>query len=323
MRDKLHRKAIQNYLDGSPEQARAAAHGRRLAMPWYRRAFQEDYLEIYMHRDLEEAVQAVRFLGGALSLGPRQRLLDLCCGPGRHLALLGQEVGQAVGLDLSRALLLRAQDRWREECPAAKANHAQGNIENQEPDYAGLAPLIQGDMRSLPLAEGRFDRVVNLFTSFGYFEEEADNFAVLREIARVLKSTDGEDEGAGKGAHAKAKANGDEGPGMLALDHINREAMLAGFKPQSERPLPGGRRLVEKRRWDEATRRVTKDIVCLEPGGQFKAWCESVRVYEPEELVGLLEQAGLEVTGRYGNYDGSPWSPLAPRLILIGRKRAL
>lgn len=157
--------------------------------------------------------------------------------------------------------------------------------------------LIQSDMRHLPLAPARFDRVVNLFTSFGYFENEDDNAAVLREITRILRPG-----------------------GMLALDHINREAMLAHLKPQTERALPDGRHLLEKRRFDPATCRVIKDVIATEPGGQVKAWCESVRVYQPDELAGMLAAAGLEPTARLGDYDGAPWRPESPRLILIARK---
>lgn len=243
-----------------------------------------------MHRNLEEAARAVGFLAEALDLAPSQRLLDLCCGTGRHLVFLGAKVGQAVGLDLSRVLLSRARQHWRASAqPAGAGPKAALN------DFRPL--LLQGDMRHLPLGSGAFDRVVNLFTSFGYFEQEADNLAVLCEVARVLKPG-----------------------GLFAIDHINRESMLAGLKPETERLLPGGRRLIEKRRWDEPTRRVIKDVAATEPSGQVKAWCESVRVYEPEELEELMRAAGLEPLRRFGDYGGSPWQPTAPRLILIAQR---
>lgn len=273
---------------------REAPPARRGGLPWYRQAFQEDYLDIYLHRDQAEAARAVRFLAGALDLQPAQRLLDLCCGPGRHLAFLCNYVNEAVGLDLSRVLLTRA----REDCGLKEKT----GIPNPQ---SGLPPgpqlcnpqLLQADMRFLPLAAAAFDRVVNLFTSFGYFENEADNAAVARGIARILRPG-----------------------GLLALDHINREAMLAHLKPRTERALPDGRLLLEQRRYDEATRRVIKDIACSEPGGQVKGWRESVRVYAPDELEGLLADAGLKPVARHGDYDGGPWRPDSSRLILIAKK---
>src|SRR5438045_2325682 len=146
------------------------------ATPWYREAFQEGYLDLYGHRDLAEAARAVRWLRGALELRPEQRLLDLCCGPGRHLFFLGQIVSQAVGLDLSRLLLLGARDHWH----AGQSLLQEGADDSRLPDEQGRvwdlglrheplppqpARLIQATMARLPLAEASFDRVVNLFTS--------------------------------------------------------------------------------------------------------------------------------------------------------------
>lgn len=259
------------------------------AEPWFVRAFGPGYLELYSHRNLEEAQQAVRFLAHALALKPTHTLLDLCCGPGRHLADLGQCVGRAIGLDLARLLLHRAGEHW-------------GDVHSTAPD------LIQADMRRPPFGDERFDRVVNLFTSFGYFADENDNEAVLREIARILRSP-------------SSKRNPDGG--LLAIDHINREALLANFNPQTERTLPGGQRMVERRRWDDRTRRVHKDVECRMEEGWIRTWHESVRVYEADELEGMLAEAGLEPIARHGDYDGAPWDADSPRLILIARKSVL
>jgi SAM-dependent methyltransferase len=286
-----------DFIDQTLANHAAPAPARRASLPWYRQAFQADYLDLYLHRDLAEAARAVRFLARALSLTREQRLLDLCCGPGRHLVFLGACVRQAVGLDLSRALLTRAAEHWKE---CGMPNAECGINEELSPHSAFRIPhsLAQADMRRIPFATAAFDRVVNLFTSFGYFEREDDNAGVLREIARVLRPG-----------------------GLLALDHINREAMLAHLKPQTERVLPDGRHLVEKRRFDEAARRVVKDVICTEPGGGVKAWNESVRVYEPQELEAMLAAAALEPVARYGDYDGGPWRADAPRLILVARRK--
>ncbi|MCE5228503.1 class I SAM-dependent methyltransferase [bacterium] len=256
---------------------------------WFRRAFDDQYADLYAHRNLIEAARAVRLLHRVLRLEADMAVLDLCCGPGRHLHFLGRGVRRAVGLDLSPALLRRAALHWRAD-----------DIESEE----GLGPsrrramLVRADMRRLPLADASFDRVVNLFTSFGYFMDDADNHFVLEEISRVLRTG-----------------------GMLAIDLMNREALLANLVPFSERLMAGKRRLVERRRWDHPTRRIVKEIELFDTDGSAERWHESVRVYDPAELESMLRAAGLEPADRFGDYDGSPWAPESPRLLVIARKQ--
>jgi ubiquinone/menaquinone biosynthesis C-methylase UbiE len=112
-----------------------------------------------------ETEEEADFIFDALNLQPGSRILDLCCGQGRHgrqLANLGVNV---IGLDNSRFLL----------------NEAKNNI-----DTGGRRiQLIEADMRHIPL-KPYFDAVLSLFTSFGFFEE-TDNRDVISEIASVLK----------------------------------------------------------------------------------------------------------------------------------------
>lgn len=130
-------------------------------MAWYREWFGEEYLELYAHRDREEADVHARFVVERLPAVAHGRVLDLACGMGRHLEGLRRLAprSRAIGVDLSRTLLARSTARG---CLAA------------------------ADMRRLPFAAACFDVVLNFFTSFGYFERERENFEVLEEIARVL-----------------------------------------------------------------------------------------------------------------------------------------
>ncbi len=133
------------------------------APEWYRDWFGEEYLALYPHRDEDEAKVGVELLVRALGR-PSERVLDLACGAGRHLLEFKRLGIQAVGLDLSMALLRQAK--------------------------AGEASLllVEGDMRHLPFADGSFQVVTNFFTSFGYFSRPADDLQVLSEIRRVLRS---------------------------------------------------------------------------------------------------------------------------------------
>jgi SAM-dependent methyltransferase len=139
--------------------------GESSAAPWYDAAFQSDYLRVYPQRDLESARPEVAFL---LERGVRGRVLDLCCGFGRHALLLREAGADVFGLDRSAELLAAA-----------------GDLPRAEQLLRGR--LVRADMQSVPFAAASFDAVVNLFSSFGYLGEEGDA-AVLAEIARVLRA---------------------------------------------------------------------------------------------------------------------------------------
>ncbi|MDB4887480.1 MAG: SAM-dependent methyltransferase [Gemmatimonadetes bacterium] len=133
---------------------------------WFEDWFGEEYLALYEHRDLQEAVEVgdlidrgITEAGGAVD-GP---VLDLACGAGRHQRMLADHGWFTVGLDLSPSLLraARVADRG--------------------------AALVRADMRALPFATSSFALVVNLFTSFGYFRDDVQHQRVLAEVARVTR----------------------------------------------------------------------------------------------------------------------------------------
>ena len=131
--------------------------------PWYRRWFGETYLELYSHRDEDEASDAVELLLRECPLNAGSPVLDLACGAGRHLRRLNEHGLRTVGLDLSGPLLLRAR----------------ALVPNER--------VVRADMRALPFASDRFEAVTSFFTSFGYFATEEDDSLVLSEIRRVLR----------------------------------------------------------------------------------------------------------------------------------------
>ena len=128
-------------------------------MAWYKEWFGADYLELYAHRDADEAGRHVDFVKETMGESAPKRVLDLACGAGRHTAILRERGYDTVGVDLSVTLLSTPPQ----------------------------VPCVAGDMRALPYANESFDWVLNFFTSFGYFERERENFRVLEEIVRVLR----------------------------------------------------------------------------------------------------------------------------------------
>jgi SAM-dependent methyltransferase len=136
---------------------------------WYQESFGDDYLLVYQHRNRAMADQEVDQLLTWLDLSGEDRILDLCCGMGRHSITLAKRGLHVLGLDLSEALLNKANALAYEE---------------------GLwIPFVRGDMRKLPFVDNSFDIVLNLFTSFGYFSEDDENRRVLEEISRVLRTS--------------------------------------------------------------------------------------------------------------------------------------
>jgi ubiquinone/menaquinone biosynthesis C-methylase UbiE len=101
-----------------------------------------------------------------LNLRSGARILDLCCGQGRHGVPLARAGYDVTGLDRSPYLLKQAQER------SGKAG-----VQIQ---------WVQGDMRRLPW-RGHFDACLSLFTAFGYFDDDAENQEVLNQIYRVVK----------------------------------------------------------------------------------------------------------------------------------------
>ena len=131
---------------------------------WYKTAFGALYPVLYAHRTVDAARPEARFAGEALELARGERVLDLCCGTGRHMVHFLERTPEVVGLDFSPELLR-----------IARATVGPG------------ARLLRGDMRTLPF-DGAFDAVVNFFTSFGYFFSKGENLEVVRGVARALKS---------------------------------------------------------------------------------------------------------------------------------------
>jgi ubiquinone/menaquinone biosynthesis C-methylase UbiE len=241
--------------------------------PWYEAAFEADYLARYAHRSDRSAAAEVAFLVRVLGLPKGARVLDLCCGAGRHSRALAAKGFRVVGLDLSMDLLRAGWRRTKRALP------------------------VRADARRLPFAACRFDGVVNLFTSFGYFDMKKDDLTVLRNVARVLCSN-----------------------GVLVLDFLNLQPTLEGLVPRTERRV-GRARVVEQRRFDKRRKRLEKRICIEEPGRPARELCESVRAYTPRELAVLLAAAGLTGQEQYGDLRGAAFDEVrSPRCVWVARK---
>lgn len=237
---------------------------------WYAEWFNEDYLATYPHRTEKDARDEASFVCKSLGLGPGDLVLDLCCGTGRHMAGLAKARCRVIGMDLSMALLRHARERMES------------------------AALVRGDMRDLPFHPG-FDGVLTFFSSFGYFENDDDNFDVLAEIARLLHSG-----------------------GVYMLDLMHASHVRKHLVPVTTRTV-GDMEIKEERSIDEDNRRVNKRIE-IERDGETRTYRESVRMYGLQEIVAAGVLNGLIATDAFGDFFGAEFSEDSPRMIVTGVK---
>ena len=139
---------------------------------------------------------------------------------------------------------------------------------------------------------------MNFFTSFGYFEDPAEDTRVVREVARVL-------------------APG----GAFLSDVFNAERVVSTLAVREEKTV-AGERVSIRRRYDPSSRRVEKEIE-MGSGENRRLFTERVRAYTEHELRNLHRAASLTVRAAYGDFDGSPFDRRkSPRLILLAVKAA-
>jgi SAM-dependent methyltransferase len=233
---------------------------------WFEEWFGEEYLQLYPHRDDAEAERAVQLICRTVPFQPGWRVLDVACGAGRHARAFVAAGARCTGLDLSWTLLRLARQTTN-------------------------APLVRADMRELPIRPGSIDLTVNLFTSFGYFEQDAEHAAALAEMTSTVRAG-----------------------GWFVIDFLNPAAVRRRLVPVETLELAGST-IEVKRSVSADGRYVCKTI--RSPEG--KRYTERVRLFEPDQISAMLQAAGVTVGFRFGDYDATPLTPESARTILLGR----
>ncbi len=236
---------------------------------WFEEWFGVDYLRIYQHRDESEAERAIELINAHVHGREIQSVLDLACGAGRHSKALCER-WWTVGLDLSAALLRVAR---REDADA---------------------PYVRADMRELPFAAESFDLVVNLFTSFGYFEDDREHSRVLACVRDALRPG-----------------------GAFVIDFLNASQVRRNLVPYDER-VENGVTIEQSRVISLDDRFVEKTIRLRERGREY---VERVRLLSAGDLERMLETAGFDVVHCFGDYTGAHWSENSPRTILFASRK--
>ncbi len=206
-------------------------------------------------------------------------MLDLCCGQGRHAVLLAAMGLDVTGLDLSEQYLRLTEAAAQERGLSLQTVHA--------------------DMREIPF-ESHFDAIVNMFSSFGYLESEAEDARVLDSIRRALKPG-----------------------GRVLLDLLNRDWVVDNYVQNDWHRGDDGTLYLEHRELDLLTSRnhVTFTAIGAD-GAQREIVGHHIRLYTLREVAGMLEAAGLAFEAVYGGFDGEPYGIETRRTIVVARRPA-
>jgi len=236
------------------------------------------YLKLYEHRNFKEAEETIEMIWRHAGFGQKQvspKVLDIACGAGRHAVALAKKGCAVVANDLSPLLLQEAR-RLAEQ-------------------HSVRITFSQKDMREISWCE-EFDVVVQLFTSFGYFEDSDDDMRVLENVYRALK-----------------------GGGLYVLDFFNATVVQKTYKPLTRRMIEGIQVSEERSIVGDRIRKV----ITLSENGNIRRFVESVRMYSRDELVQKLCAVGFCVQDVLGDYDGSSFVPeQSPRVIVFAKKSA-
>ena len=233
---------------------------------FYPALFPEQRFEV-SEEQVDKILELLEFKGNLI--------LDLACGPGRHSVVLAKKGFKVTGVDLSPFLLAKAKER---------ADAADVEIE-----------WIQEDMRNFSRSEA-FDLCLSLFTSFGYFENKADDIAVLRNIHDSLVSG-----------------------GTCLIDVVGKERLAKHFQPTSSHELSDGTLMIERREIYENWSKIRNQWILLKEG-KAKEYRFHHTIYSAQELKDRLMEVGFGSVRICGDLDGSEYGPEARRLIAIARK---
>ena len=262
-------------LRSSPRKA-AAKPKPGTSPDWWASYFDAHYLLEYepifqLERDRREAGRILELLG----LPSGSRLLDVPCGQGRHAHLFAEAGLNVDGLDYSADLL--------------KIARARGT--------GRTLRYHRGDMRRLPPKwSGRFDAVVNLFTSFGFFLEPADDVRVIREFARVLK------------------------PGGLLIWHGgSRDGVMARFLSRDWWRTGDGTMIGHERTFDALSGVLTVRSTWLGPRGAGDRE-HRIRLYTANRIAEMCAEAGLVVEAAYDGFRDRPLTRRSPEMLIVGRR---
>lgn len=232
-----------------------------------------------------EEVEMLTKIFSRLGVNLGDRVLDLCCGCGRHALRLAEKGFIVTGVDISPIAIREAQGK-------AKEMGVQDRVR-----------FLVGDAREvfklLETRQGSFKAMINMWTSIGYYDDETDR-SILNQLDRL----------ASLGC-------------VLVIDVVNRDYLMKHFQPIGIEELED-LELHQHRKLDLETSRMENLWKFYKREGEGLKHPTTVlldlRVYSLHELVGLLRTTGWTYIDSYGDLQLQPVTPDSNRIIIVGKK---
>ncbi|WGD34319.1 class I SAM-dependent methyltransferase [Olleya sp. YS] len=234
---------------------------------WYASWFDTPFYHIlYKDRDHAEAERFMFSLTEYLNIPEQGKILDLACGKGRHAIYLNSIGYDVIGADLSENSIQHAKQFENDTLHFKVHNMCK------------------------PFGE-TFDAVFNLFTSFGYFDDEANNLATIKAIKANLNNT-----------------------GFGVIDFMNTEYVIENLVPEDIKSV-NGIDFLQQRRVENGY--IIKDISFTFEGENYQ-FQERVRAFSLKDFEGLFKQADVYLLDVFGDYKLSKFhNKTSERLIMI------
>ena len=238
---------------------------------WYSKWFNSPYYHLlYKHRDEDEAKMFIDNLENYLQLKPGDKIMDMPCGRGRHAVYLNKKGYAVTGIDLSVE-----------------------NIKYASKFSNDTLEFYEHDMRDVYKSH-YYDYVLNLFTSFGYFEEEADNVKVIKGAAQALVSG-----------------------GKLIIDFMNTNRVINSLVT-SETIKVENILFNLKRNFEDGF--IVKKINFQADGRKYE-FEEKVKAITKDEFLAYFKRVGLMLEDVFGDYRLNDFDEKrSDRMIFVLRK---
>ena len=239
-------------------------------MNWFENWFNSKYYHIlYKNRDHKEAVFFLDNIIKNININ-NGRILDVACGKGRHAKYLNHLGFNVTGIDLSK-----------------------NSIEFANKDSNENLKYFVHDMRSV-FKKNHFDLVTNLFTSFGYFENQEDEQTTINAMSNNLK----------------------EG-GLLLIDFMNVKKVISSLVTSESKEIDGIKFLIE-RKYDE--NHIIKKIIIKDKDSDLN-FQEKVRALTLYDFDVMLKKANMKIVDLFGDYSLNEFNAIdSDRLIIVSRK---
>jgi SAM-dependent methyltransferase len=241
----------------------------KVGSEWFSEWFDSPYYHIlYQNRDIQEAEKLIDNLTAYCNFNGDDFIADFACGKGRHAIYLNKKGLKVTGIDLSP-----------------------GNIKYAAQFSNERLSFVVGDMRNFP-GEGQYNYILNLFTSFGYFNEEEDNIKTLRSFKRLVKPG-----------------------GKIIIDFLNTAQVTNNLIPEELRVIEGIEFYIKR---FLSGGFIVKEIKVKDHADESH-FTEKVETIYYDDFVSYFDKTGLKIIDVFGDYSlQSAYSPAtSERMIFI------